>query len=165
MASEILCSYRFLMEYWQACSSRCQKERKIYGGKTLNTEHCIHYLDFFLCIGKRAAGLSLSKRTPCSTLRILCFLSAEFEVSGMMWGSEPSESVSLGWGGRGLAYPQVISMCSQEWEPTRRFLVTLEFWFSLWNPSVSNILWSDPSPAGPVSWPCLSGMELHWLRI
>lgn len=96
MASEILCSYRFLMEYWQACSSRCQKERKIYGGKTLNTEHCIHYLDFFLCIGKRAAGLSLSKRTPCPTLRILCFLSAEFEVSGVMRGSEPYESASLG---------------------------------------------------------------------
>lgn len=74
MASEILCSYCFLVEYWQACSSRCQKERKIYGGETLNTEHCIHYLDFFLCIGKRAAGLSLVEEPLGPILRALSFL-------------------------------------------------------------------------------------------
>lgn len=77
MASEIFCSYRFLTDYWQADSSRCQKERKNLWGKTLNTEHSIHYFDFLCALGKELHD-SISAEEPLGP----ALRTPEFLISG-----------------------------------------------------------------------------------
>ena len=74
MASEIFCSYRFLTDYWQARSSRCQKERENLWGKTLNTEHSIHYPDFFCALGRELHDSILVEEPLGTALRTPGFL-------------------------------------------------------------------------------------------
>lgn len=94
MASEIFCSYRFLTDYWQADSSRCQKERKNLWGKSLNTEHFIHYFDFLCALGKELHD-SISAEEPLGPApEPLNSLSVELEASGLEPISETSEELS-----------------------------------------------------------------------
>lgn len=59
-----------------------KRRGQIDGGKTLNTEHCIHYLDFF-CASRKELQDSVLVREPLSpALRTLSSLSAELEASG-----------------------------------------------------------------------------------